>query len=145
MQERRVGWHTPHDCFKMLDVQAAMEGVTVRLDSGAVRMASMEADIEDNSAVIRDGAKTHARLEEGITAAMVAIEKLGTTHGRLESKLDTNNKTTDELLEIIQASKGFFRVVGKIGNLLRTAILWTLPLATVVLSFWYAISGQQHK
>ena len=123
--ERRVGWHTPNDCFKVINVQTAMDGVNARLDEGHIRMCAIEA---------------------GLASANDCVSRGEHVHARLETKVDSVGADAAELLEIIKNAKGFFRVVGKISGWLRTFLLWTLPLATAVLSFWYVISNQPpHK
>lgn len=119
--ERRADWHTPQDCHKLLDVQTSMKQINERLDKGQARMDSIEKSIADGHAV---------------SAA---------DRGRLEAKLDLNSVATNELLEIIQSGKGFFRWVGKVGDWTRSVILWTLPVATAILAFWYVLTGHQPK
>lgn len=49
--ERRADWHTPADCFRLLDVQKAMDQVNDRLDKGQERMDSIEAMLAQNTSV----------------------------------------------------------------------------------------------
>jgi len=129
--ERREGWHTPVDCYKLLATQEMvaglhdeMAGVNKRLDDGHARMCAIEASVD---AVTRT-------IDAGVIA-----------HARLEKKLDANNRATDELLEIISMGKGFFKWTGRIANFLRQAILWLLPVVTAILAFWYLVTGQHPK
>ena len=102
-RERRSDWHTPADCFKLLDVQDAMKGVNERLDKGHERMCDIESTIDEVKVIIEKGAESHTWLRE---------------------KLAANNSETAELLEIIRAGKGFFKTVGVLGDVLK----WVLGL-----------------
>ena len=115
--ERRADWHTPADCYKLLDAQTAMDGINKRLDDGSARMGRIEDTIEANH------------------------RKAGVDRRRLEDKLDANSAATNELLEIIQMGKGFFRGVAFAGRWFRKILMWVLPLATAIVSFWWAITG----
>lgn len=115
--ERREGWHTPEDCQKLLGTQHAMDEINKRLDTGTLRMERMEATIEAN----------HKTAKEART--------------RLEDKLDANSAATNELLEIIKMGKGFFRGLAWTGKWLRRILMWVLPLATVIMTFWYQLTG----
>lgn len=77
------------------------------------------------------------RLADG-TARMGRIEA---TQVRVEAKQDANNADTAEMLEIIRMGKGFFRGVAACGKWFRKVIMWTLPLATAILAFWYTLTG----
>lgn len=61
----------------------------------------------------------------------------------IEGKLDANNKATDELLEIIQMGKGFFRTVGWIGKWLRRSIMWVVPPVAAIIGLWQMIFNKQ--
>jgi hypothetical protein len=115
--ERRADWHTPSDCYKMLDIQTAMDGVNKRLDDGSARMAKIESTLDANHQTARASRK------------------------RVEDKLDANNEATQELLAIINMGKGFFRVIAWIGKWLRRIVLWTLPVLTAIIAFWYTLTG----
>lgn len=124
--ERRADWHTPEECFRILDVQGAMDdvkdsiaGINERLDKGQNRMDKIEDTIFANH-----------------------LESM-TERKRLESLLQKNTDVTTEIKDILDAGKTFFNVIGKIGGWTRTVILWVLPIATAVLSFWYVITGKK--
>lgn len=55
------------------------------------------------------------------------------------TQLSANNKATDELLEIIQMGKGFFRAVGWIGKWLRRIVMWVVPPVAAVIGLWQLI------
>jgi hypothetical protein len=60
----------------------------------------------------------------------------------IEGKLDANNKATDELLEIIQMGKGFFRAVGWIGKWIRRVIMWVVPPIVAIIGLWQALTSK---
>ena len=114
--ERRSDWHTPADCFKLLDVQQ-------RLDDGSGRMKR----IEDSIAEVKSD---QAQMKEAQT--------------RLEQKLDANSKATEsaasattEILEIITTAKGFFKGAQVIGSVFK----WLAGVATAGLALWFTIKG----
>ena len=124
--ERRVTppWHTPQDCFKLIDVQDMVDKIEGRLGDGSDRMTRIEESIEDQR--VRSD-----RIEHNIKG--------------IRTNLNENTQLTQELLEIIQTGKGLFKLAGRIGGWIRTAILWVLPVVTAIVSFWYGITGQQPK
>ena len=112
--EQRADWHTPADCFKLLDVQQ-------RLQDGSGRMERIEASIEE------------------LKAGQEAMKEV---HLRFEKKLDENSKATtdsataiDEVLSIVSTAKGFFRGMGVVG----TVIKWVLGIATAIAAFWLTL------
>jgi hypothetical protein len=126
--ERRREWHTPQDCYKLLatqemvaGLQDSVTGINKRLDDGHARMCKIEDTIFANHLDAVAGRK------------------------HMETLLQKNTDVTDEIREILEGSKSFFRAVAKVGSWTRTVVLWVLPLATAVLSFWYVITGQSHK
>ena len=56
----------------------------------------------------------------------------------IERKLDTNNKATSEVLEILQSAKGFFRVLGYIG----TAVKWLMGIGAAAGALYAAWHGK---
>ena len=101
-EERRADWHTPQDCFKLLDVQEAMTGVTDRLDKGQARM-----------------------------------DKIETTIKNLDNKIESNNIDTAEILEIVKAGRGFFKVMGWIMK----SIGWTAGIAAPIVGLYFALKN----
>ena len=78
-----------------------------RLDDGATRMGSIEA----------------------------ALDGMGTKlDNHIETSTDTN-ATVTEVLEILHAGRGFFKILGYIA----TAIKWTAGLAAPVIGLWYVL------
>ena len=53
----------------------------------------------------------------------------------IKAKLDQNSGDTKEVLDILHAGKGFFKVVGWLGNLAKYCALVGTPLVV----FWYAL------
>jgi hypothetical protein len=54
---------------------------------------------------------------------------------RLEQKIDGNSADTREVLDILHAGKGFFRVVGWIGNVVK----WAAAIGAPLIAFYYAV------
>ena len=59
----------------------------------------------------------------------------------IKAKLDSNSGDTKEVLDILHAGKGFFRVVGWFGN----AVKWCALVGAPVIAFWYTLKGGGHK
>lgn len=55
----------------------------------------------------------------------------------LEAKIDANSADTREVLDILHAGKGFFKVVGWFGNTVK----WAALVAAPVITFWYTVKG----
>ena len=72
-------------------------------------------------------------------------QQLNANHAKMlciETKLDTNNKATEELLEIITMGKGFFKTVFAIGKWTRRLVLWVAPVVGAVLSIYHMVTGK---
>ena len=54
---------------------------------------------------------------------------------RLEDKIDGNSADTKEVLDILHAGKGFFKVVGWIGNVVK----WAAAIGAPLVAFWFAL------
>lgn len=136
--ERRADWHTPADCYKLLDAQNAMEGINKRLDDGSARMGRIEDKIAEN----HENANTDRKRLESSVADIKAVQaSIVEASARQEAKQDANNADTAELLEIVRMGRGFFRGVAAVGKWFRKIVLWVLPLATAIIAFWYTITG----
>ena len=94
-EERRADWHTPTDCFKLIDVQQ-------RLDDGSGRMTRIEASIKT-----------------------------------LDAKVCKNNDDTSEILDILKAAKGFFKVVNAVGQVLK----WVTAVCGPIIAIWFSLHG----
>ena len=55
----------------------------------------------------------------------------------IKAKLDQNSGDTKEVLDILHAGKGFFKVVGWFGGVIK----WCMLLAAPAVTFWYALKG----
>ena len=107
--ERRKNWHTPDDCEMLLSTRE-------RLDDGAARMERIEVQV--------CGVAAHqARNDKNLA--------------RVEAKIDENSAMNEELLSIIRAGKGFFKVAGWVAS----AVKWTAGLALPLIGLWFAIKG----
>lgn len=60
---------------------------------------------------------------------------------RIEADLKTTKDGVEELLEILQNGKGFFKVLGY----LATAIKWSAGLAAPLIGLWFVIKDGAHK
>ena len=107
--ERRSNWHTPDDCARIDEVKKSVDDVCVRLKDGDARMARIEKNQED--------AKTQREL--------------------VKAKLDTTVDSVDELLDILRAAKGFFTVLGMLGNIVK----WAAAVAAPVVALWLTLKG----
>lgn len=109
------------DCAKLLSVQEAMDAVNTRLDDGTKRMSR----IEDSVTAVNDCIKANN------DAALVHRIKF-------EKTLEENTQATADILDIISAAKGFFRVAGAIG----AALKWGTGIAAACIGLWVTIKGQ---
>ena len=109
------------DCAKLLSVQEAMDGVNVRLDEGTKRMSR----IEESVTAVNDCIKANN------DAALVHRIKF-------EKTLEENTQATADILDIISAAKGFFRVAGAIGSVIK----WGTGIAAACIGLWVTIKGQ---
>lgn len=131
--ERWADWHTPQDCVKLLDMQTRMDTVDKRLRETYTQLTNVESVMATN----------HKQVSDDISALQRAVIQQHQDdleiRERLKSSVDGNSEALAELLEIVTAGKGFFRVVGAIGKWVRRIVLFVLPVATAIMSFWYAI------
>lgn len=78
-------------------------------------------------------------VQEQVEAVKVQLEETHKKIDCIEIKLDANNKATDELLEIIQMGKGFFRALGWLGKWLRRIVMWIVPPVVAIVGLWQSI------
>lgn len=119
--ERRSDWRSPSDCENMITVKEAMSAVNTRLDDGSKRMSRIEESVE----AVNDCIKANN------DAALVYRIKF-------EKTLEENTQATADILDIISAAKGFFRVAGAIGAVLK----WGTGIAAACIGLWVTIKGQ---
>lgn len=134
--ERRADWHTPNDCFKLLDVQSTMDRIFARLQEGDARMNSIFGQLEDAKITIgcmQDNIAGNHRIVsddiKALEASMSATQK----------DLATNTAKTQDIYEILEMGRGFFKGVAFIGKWTRRIIMKVAPPITAVLGLWYAI------
>lgn len=117
--ERRADWHTPNDCFKLLDVQTAMDAIYKQLAAGDKRMSCIESKLEANHKVATDGLN------------------------KLSSSQDEYSRDISEVLEIVRMGKGFFKTVFVAGKWVRKSVMWIVPPLTALLSLWYMLTDKR--
>lgn len=113
--DRREDWHTPETCFKLLDVQSTVDSIFKKLEDGDVRMGCMEDNIAGNHRIVSQDIKS------------------------LEIALSENTAKTNDIYEILEMGRGFFKGVAFIGKWTRRIIMKVAPPITAVLGLWYAI------
>lgn len=113
--ERRADWHTPETCFKLLNVQNAMDSIYARLEDGSIRMGSMEDNIAGNHRVVCEDIR------------------------ELKAALYDNSAQTREIFEIIEMGRGFFRAVGWIGKWIRRIVMWVVPPVVAIIGLWQSL------
>lgn len=119
--ERRSDWHTPSDCENMITVQEAMSAVNTRLEDGTKRMSR----IEDSVTAVNDCIKANN------DAALIHRVKF-------EKTLEENTQATADILDIITAAKGFFKVASAVGSVVK----WVTGIAAACIGLWVTIKGQ---
>lgn len=138
--ERRKDWHTPENCFKLLDVQAAMDKIFARLKEGDDKMDSIFSHFEE--ANVRMGC-----LEDNVAGnhriVSQDIKHLETMMGEHKKALDDNTSKTDRIFEIVEMGEGLFKTTKFIGKWLRKIIMWVVPPITAVVTLWYTFTS--HK
>lgn len=99
----------------------------------------LEMPVQDGSELGRITA-IERRLEQG-SSRMTGLESSIKLFGdKLDNHIATSQSTNSavaEVLEILHAGKGFFKVVGYLGH----AIKWVAAIAAPVLATWYAWKG----
>lgn len=130
--ERRKDWHTPEDCFKLLDVQKAMDCIFARLQEGNDRMDSIFGHLEQND--IRMGC-----LEDNVAwNHRIVCDDIRD----LKKDLDVNTAKTDASYEILEMGRGFFRGIAFTGKWARRIVMWVVPPVVAIIGLWHAISDR---
>lgn len=120
--DRRADWHTPNDCFKLLDVQKAMDSIFKKLHDGDIRMGCVEDNIAGNHRIVSQDIKS--------IEAMLAEHK---------KELTENTAKTNEIFEIVQMGKGVFKFFFLTGKWLRRIIMWVVPPVAAIVGLWQSI------
>lgn len=118
--ERRVDWHTPNDCFKLLDVQKTMDSIFGELADGRARMDCIERKLEANHRAATDGLN------------------------RLASSQEENTEKTDRIFEIVLMGEGLFKTTKFIGKWIRKAVMWVVPPIAAVIGLWQMLFNKTH-
>lgn len=118
--ERRSDWHTPSDCYKLLDVQKTMDSIFGELAEGRARMDGIEKKLGVNHLAATDGLNRLASIQE-------------------ESRQDMSR-----VLEIVSMGEGFFKAIKFTGKWLRKAIMWVVPPIAAVIGLWQMIFNKGH-
>lgn len=119
--ERRSDWHSPSDCENMITVQEAMSAVNTRLEDGTKRMSRIEDSVTAVNACIK--ANNDAALIHRV---------------KFEKTLEENTQATADILDIITAAKGFFKVASAVGSVVK----WVTGIAAACIGLWVTIKGQ---
>lgn len=134
--ERRKDWHTPNDCFKLLDVQTTMDRIFTRLQDGDARMNSIFDQLEDSKITIgcmQDNiAGNHRIVSEDIKALEAAM-------GEHRKALDENTAKTNDIYEILEMGRGFFKGIAFTGKWLRRIVMFVVPPIAAVIGLWQSI------
>lgn len=139
--ERRKDWHTPEDCFKLLDVQKAMDSIFARLKEGNDRMDSIFGHLEQND--IRMGC-----MEDNIAGNHRVlcddIKELQAMQEENRKALAENTAKTDATYEILEMGRGFFKGIAFTGKWLRRIVMWVVPPVVAIIGLWHAITDRTH-
>lgn len=113
MEERRKDWHTPEDCFKLLDVQSMVDKIFARLDDDKKRMDSIFGHIEE--ANVRMGC-----LEDNVAGnhriVSEDIKELEATMREHRKALDENTEKQIRLSRLLKWERVFSKVLRLLAN-----------------------------
>lgn len=138
--ERRSDWHTPETCFKLLDVQETMNRIFARLKEGDARMGSIFSQLEDTQTTIGCMQDNIAGNHRVVSDDIKALEVTMSEHRKV---LDENTAKTNEIFEILEMGRGFFKGIAFTGKWLRRIVMWVVPPVTAVVTLWYTLTN--HK
>lgn len=138
--ERRAGWHTPNDCFKLLDVQATMDRIFARLKEGDARMDSIFGQLEDAKVTIGCMQDNIAGNHRVVSEDIKSLELLMAMHRK---ELQENTEKTDRIFEIVEMGEGFFKGIKSTGKWIRRIIMWVAPPVTAIVTLWYTLTGNK--
>lgn len=135
--ERRADWHTPETCFKLLDVQETMNRIFARLKEGDARMDSIFSQLEDTQTTIgcmQDNiAGNHRVVSDDIKALEV-------TMSATQKDLAANTAKTNDIYEILEMGRGFFKGIAFTGKWLRRIVMWVVPPIAAVIGLWQSFT-----
>ena len=98
-----------------------MSAVNTRLEDGTARMSRIEDSVTAVNACIK--ANNDAALVHRI---------------KFEKTLEENTQATADILDIITAAKGFFKVASAVGSVVK----WVTGIAAACIGLWVTIKGQ---
>ena len=102
--------------------QDEIDSIYQHLDEGNVRMTAIEKSMADyHKTAAEDRKRLEAKLDENSQAT------------------EESKKATDEILEIIQMGKGFFRSIAWTGKWLRRTVMWVVPPVAAIIGLWQAL------
>lgn len=131
--ERRADWHTPNDCFKLLDVQSTMDRIFARLQEGDERMNSIFSQLEDTQTTIGCMQDNIAGNHRIVSEDIKSLELTMSDHRKA---LDENTAKTHDIYEILEMGRGFFKGIAFTGKWLRRIVMCVVPPITAVVGLW---------
>lgn len=134
--ERRADWHTPNDCFKLLDVQSTLDRIFARLQEGDERMNLIFGHLEDTQTTIGCMQDNIAGNHRIVSEDIKSLELTMSDHRKA---LDENTAKTNDIYEILEMGRGFFKGIAFTGKWMRRIVMWLGPPISVILGIWYMI------
>lgn len=137
--ERRSDWHTPETCFKLLDVQETMNRIFARLKEGDARMGSIFSQLEDTQTTIGCMQDNIAGNHRVVSDDIKALEVTMSEHRKV---LDENTAKTNEIFEILEMGRGFFKGIAFTGKWLRRIVMWVVPPVAAIVGLWQSFTNK---
>lgn len=137
--ERRADWHTPETCFKLLDVQETMNRIFARLKEGDARMDSIFSQLEDTQTTIGCMQDNIAGNHRVVSDDIKALEVTMSEHRKV---LDENTAKTNEIFEILEMGRGFFKSIAFTGKWLRRIVMWVVPPVAAIVGLWQSFTNK---
>ena len=137
--ERRADWHTPNDCFKLLDVQSTMDRIFARLQEGDARMDAIVKSLDDadvRMGCLEDNVAGNHRI---VSADIKALEAMMEAN---KKALDENTAKTHDIYEIVEMGRGFFKGIAFTGKWLRRIVMWVVPPVAAIVGLWQSFTNK---
>lgn len=137
--DRRADWHTPNDCFKLLDVQKAMDSIFARLKEGNDRMDSIFCHLEQSDVrmgCIEDNIAGNHRI---VSQDIKSLEAMMDAN---KKALDENTAKTNDTYEILEMGRGFFKGIAFTGKWARRLIMWVVPPVVAIVGLWQSLTNR---
>jgi len=144
--ERRKDWHTPSDCFKLLDVQQAMDSIFARLKEGNDRMDSIFGHLEQSD--VRMGcmedniAGNHRVVSQDIKSLEVMMSENKKALDENTAKTNDTYEILDDTYEILEMGRGFFKGIAFTGKWARRLVMWVVPPVVAIIGLWQALTNR---